>query len=213
MKYLVQPIACLALVLPALAHAQIYMCKDASGRTLTSDRPIPECADRAVREFGKDGAKRRDLPPPPTAEERRQQKLDEEKRKADALAAEERAKSDRLLLERYATEKDIEAARRRALELVQDHIKREEASVAAADKQLTQVRAEEEAQKKKGAAPTPDLKRRLDEAAKALAGRTKSMEDYKAEAAKINTKYDEILTRFREIKSQGVAKSAATAPK
>ena len=50
-----------AIVLPLfLAHValhaqKIYMCKDESGHTLTSDRPIPECEGRAIREFDKSG--------------------------------------------------------------------------------------------------------------------------------------------------------------
>ena len=47
MKILIKTLLCLSFVLsPCLAQAKIFMCKDASGRTLTSDRAIPECADR-----------------------------------------------------------------------------------------------------------------------------------------------------------------------
>ena len=91
-----------AIVLPLLlmhaaVHAQkIYMCKDESGRTLTSDRPIPECEGRAIREFDKGGMVKRDIPPPPTAEQKRQMPIDDDKRKAEAEAADERRRADRL---------------------------------------------------------------------------------------------------------------------
>ncbi len=46
---------CVLAVSPLLAQAEIYICKDASGKTLTSDRPIMECQDRKVRVLGKNG--------------------------------------------------------------------------------------------------------------------------------------------------------------
>ncbi|MDF3035707.1 MAG: hypothetical protein K0S28_981, partial [Paucimonas sp.] len=82
-------------ILPA--SAQIYMCKDASGRTLTSDRPIPECSNREMREMGKDGVTRRVIAAPLTAEEKRKRTQEEEKKKAEATALEEQRKSDRAL--------------------------------------------------------------------------------------------------------------------
>ena len=54
-------------LLPWTAQAQFFQCKDASGRTLSSDRPIPECADRPVRELGRNGMLKREVPPPLTA--------------------------------------------------------------------------------------------------------------------------------------------------
>ena len=49
------------------AHATIFMCKDASGRTITSDRPIPECAERTVWEYGNTGSLKREIAAPLTA--------------------------------------------------------------------------------------------------------------------------------------------------
>src|SRR3569832_1847253 len=49
--------------LSSTAHAQdILMCKDAYGKTFTSDRPIPECSGRAVRQLDRNGLVRRDIP-------------------------------------------------------------------------------------------------------------------------------------------------------
>lgn len=48
----------------------IYVCVDAKGRKLTSDRPIPECIDREQRELGPSGSVRRTIAPTLTAQER-----------------------------------------------------------------------------------------------------------------------------------------------
>lgn len=201
MKKSVSTLLFVLLALPALfAQAQIFMCKDAGGKTYSSDRPIPECADRPVRELGRNGTIRREIPAPPTAEEKRQKKLQEEKHKADALAAEEQMKSDRLILARYANEQDINAARKRTLDLVNDQVKREEASVAAAEKQLKELRAQMESYKNKPAAAPPDLARKIEDAGLAVENGNKTIQERSVEIAQIDARFDETLKRYREIR-------------
>jgi hypothetical protein len=191
----------------SIAHAQkMYMCKDASGRTITSDRPIPECADRATKELDRTGMVRREIPPPPTPEQRREQKMKEEKAKADAIIAEEQKQNDRLILAHYANEKDIEASRKRALDLVQERIKRETNDMTALQKNLTAVQAEAAAQTKAKGAPSPVLKHRMDEAEQAIETAKKSLQVREAELVQINTKHDQTLKRFREITGEASAK-------
>ncbi|MDB5761519.1 MAG: hypothetical protein JWQ21_514, partial [Herminiimonas sp.] len=180
---------------PLTVHAQkIFMCKDASGRTLTSDRPIPECADRAVREFDKNGIVRHDIAAPLTAEQKRQKQLEEEKRKADEAAAAEQKQNDRAIVARYRNEEDIAIARKRTVDLVQEQIKREAITLAAAEKRRKDLQAEAELPKNKKAAP-PGLQRNLDEADQAVRDQKKKIQDYEAEAAQINGKFDATLKR------------------
>lgn len=201
------PLSLSLLMAMPIAHAQkMYMCKDASGRTITSDRPIPECADRATKELDRAGMVRREVPPPPTPEQRREQKLKEEKAKADAVLAEEQKQSDRLILAHYGNEKDIEVSRKRALDLVQDRIKRETQDIAALQKNLTAAQAEGAAQTKAKGAPTPAMKHRMDEAEQAVQTAKKGLQAREAELVQTNTKYDETLKRFREITSDASAK-------
>lgn len=200
MKCTVKALFILSFVLtPWIAHAQIYMCKDASGRTITSDRPIPECADRAVREYGKSGVLKRDIPAPLTAEEKRQKQLQEEKQKADATAVEEQRKNDRAIMARYAKEADIEIARKRSVDVVQEQVKRGNASIAASGKQLKQAHAEMESYKKKQAKPPAELQHRVEQAEQSVKDETKTMKENEAEIAQINAKYDQTLKRYREI--------------
>lgn len=207
-----KPTLAISIALPLLmamsiAHAQkMYMCKDASGRTITSDRPIPECADRATKELDRAGMVRREVPPPPTPEQRREQKLQEEKAKADAILAEEQKQSDRLILAHYANEKDIETSRKRALDLVQDRIKRETQDMAALQKNLTALQAEAAAQTKAKGAPTPATKRKMEDAEQTVQTAKKSLQTRETELVQVNTKYDQTLKRFREITSEPSAK-------
>lgn len=190
----------LSLALPmAGVQAQIYMCKDASGRTITSDRPIPECADRAVRELDKSGRTRRDIPAPMTAEEKRRLQQEEEKRKADEAAADEQRKSDRLLRARYKSEADIEEARKRALEQVDDRIKRDKTALASAEKQQQQAQAEADALKKKNATVPTVLQHRIDDASQTVTTTRKAIQGHEADIAEVNAKHDALLKRFREL--------------
>jgi Domain of unknown function (DUF4124) len=61
----------LAVLWVNIAQAQIYACTDAAGKRLTSDRPIPECAERGHREIDYNGVTRRVVPAPLTAEQER----------------------------------------------------------------------------------------------------------------------------------------------
>ena len=64
-------------------EAGIFTCTDARGRTLTADRPIPDCSDRTQRELGPSGVLRRTLEPTYTSQE--QAKRDERVRHSHAL--------------------------------------------------------------------------------------------------------------------------------
>ena len=64
---------CLAALLASTAGpaaAAIYSCVDASGKRLTSDRPIAECSNREQRLLNADGSVRRIVTPDLTADER-----------------------------------------------------------------------------------------------------------------------------------------------
>jgi glucan-binding YG repeat protein len=200
-------LAAAVLAAPA-AHAQIYMCKDASGRTMTSDRPIPECADRSMREYGKTGVLKREIAAPLTAEEKRQKQVEEEKRKADAVAAAEQKKSDNAMLARYRNEADIEVARGRSLAIIDEQIKRETSALAEAEKQQAQSKAALDAAAKKQPKPGQLLVRNAEEAERRVAeGRTR-LKDYREEHAKVNAKFDQTVKRFRELAGGVAAKGS-----
>jgi hypothetical protein len=201
----------MALFLPLIllhwgAQAQIFMCKDASGRTLTSDRPIPECADRTVREFDRSGTARREIPAPLTAEQKRQNQLQEEKRKAEEAAADDQKRSDLAIRMRYRSEADIDVARKRSIEPVEEQLKREKMALAAAEKQQIQVQAEADSHKKKNAAIPAAVQRKVDDSARAISEAKEMIRNRDAEIGLINAKYDATLKRFRELAGTTAAK-------
>lgn len=100
-----------------VAAQGIFTCIDATGRRVSSDRPIAACADREQKELNASGTVRRTLAPTLTAVELAM--LDEN----DKLAAEDRARvaearrRDRTLLARYPSQEAHDRARALAMNL------------------------------------------------------------------------------------------------
>ena len=194
------------LLAPALAHAQakIYVCKDAAGRTLTSDRPIAECSNRPVREIDKSGITRREIAAPPTPEEKQQQAREEAARRAEQHAAEERRHGDRALLARFRSEEEIVSSGQRNVFLVQENVKRETLLLAAAEKRQ-QAAEDELALLARKNQPSHDLRQRLEDADHAVAASRRRLGDYEAEILLINNRTDAMLKRFRELRQERTA--------
>jgi hypothetical protein len=187
-------------------QAQIYMCKDANGRTFTSDRPIAECAGRTLREFDRKGQVRREIPPPPTVEQKRELQAQDEKRRQEEFAADEQRRSDRAMRFRYRSEGEIEVARKRAVEAVQDQVRREAVVLVAVEKRREGAQVEADSYRKKNEPVPGNLQRALNDADRGVRESKKAIADHEAEIASINAKHDATLKRYRAI--TGVASAA-----
>lgn len=194
---------CLLALAPAMAMAQakIYVCKDAAGRTLTSDRPIAECSTRPMREMDNTGITRREIPAPLTAEEKKKTQEEARARRAEEDAAAERRRNDRAILSRFRSEDDIVSIGRRNAAIVQENVKRERQVLVAAEKRQHDVEAEL-ALLPGGAARPAYLRQRLEEADRGVSGSRRRLEDYEAEILLINTRTDATLARFRELQRE-----------
>lgn len=207
MRFACRAALCFPFVLASAGtSAQIYVCKDAAGRTITSDRSIPECADRVMRELDKAGRTRREIRPPPTAEEKRQIQLQEERRKADDLAAQEQRANDRLLRSRFRHEDDIEASRMRLLAPKEDQLRRERATLAAAEKQQQKTQAETDSLKKRNSPVPAELRQQLDDEVQAVGDAMNKIMELEAETSEVNLRHDTMRKRFRELHSASAAR-------
>ncbi|MGJ7582102.1 DUF4124 domain-containing protein [Variovorax sp. RHLX14] len=81
----------------------IFMCTDARGRTLTADRPIPDCADRQQREFSPSGNLRRTLDPEYTPREQAERDARAREAAVQAGRMNDERRRERALLMRYPT--------------------------------------------------------------------------------------------------------------
>lgn len=188
-----------AMSFQAVAFAQIYVCKDASGRTFTSDRYIPECSNRTVRVLDRAGTRRGEIQPPLTDEQKREIHLLDEKRKSEQAALDEQRKNDRALRMRYRNEDDIRQEHERSIGALQEQIRRDKAALAVAEKQMQDMRLEADAFGKKGSPLPIAAQRKLDEAEQSAREQAKAIRGREEEVAALNAKYDRTIKRYREV--------------
>lgn len=131
----------LAWMAAANAHAQIYSCKTQGGRTITSDRPIPECAKLPMRELRQDGALKRHIAPPLTRSQReaaqRQKIID----RADSMRRRQEQARDRALITAYPTMDELDNMRNRQIGIVQTQIDQTYERMVLLHKQLRATQA------------------------------------------------------------------------
>jgi hypothetical protein len=191
-----------ACALPAAAQAQkeggaIFTCTAASGRRLTSDRPIAECMDREQRVLNKDGSLRMIMPPSLTADERAAAEDAEKKKVAEAAAKKDAIRRDRNLLARYPNEAAHKAARDKALDDTRGAIEASEKRLAELQRDRKPLEGEAEFYKGK---PLPaKLKRDMDAIDVALEAQRSTVSNQRIELGRINALYDAELAYLKKL--------------
>lgn len=181
------------------AYADIYTCKDGAGRTLTSDRPIPECADRAMFVRQHPTQRQREVPRTKTAEERRQADEELEKQKIAEQLEDQRRRDELYLLANFKSESDIEITRQKALDVVKEKIRVGSEQLKAVDHLLIELQAEQRNAATKTQAENANLQSRASQLVVSLKNSRESVARYEVEKKLIDTQYDDILSRYRDI--------------
>ena len=190
----------------------IYSCVDSKGRRLTSDRPIAECLDREQRELGRTGIVKRVVPPSYTADERARveaQKKAEEMQRA-RLAEEKRR--DRALLIRYPSKASHDKERTDALlqidEVINAVTKRGETLV----RQRKEIETELEFYQGDANKAPSWLKRKLEDNEQQVQIQKRFLSDQAQEKQRINARFDEELTKLRQLWGNSTGSAATTKP-
>ena len=196
-----------------VAYAQLYVCTDARGRTITADRPPPECADRAVRELRTDGSVRRVIEPPLTPEQKAAREAEAKRQRDEAEKQRAQMRRDLALLETYASEAEIEETRNRALGSRQQLIDRAVQRLEEHKRERTRLDNEAEFYAKR---QMPDkLKRAFESNATLMRTEQRVIDDVRADMDRVNARFDAELRRWRDLVTAGaqpVQRSAGTAP-
>lgn len=173
----------------------LYSCVDGSGRTITSDRPIAQCADRDQRILGPDGSVRGVLRPSASPEE---QTAREERERREALAREERLRDlrrDRLLLARFPDKASHDKVRNEALTTARNAIRAAESRIAQLNAERQKLAAETEFYVGR---PLPaKLAEQIEVNESAIATQKAQIDAQQAEIERVNRNYDEELARLR----------------
>ena len=203
---LVSQMACAS----AWAAQTIYSCTDASGRRLTSDRPIQECLDREQRLMNKDGSSRKVMPPRMSPRERAaQDDVDRQKALADA-AYKDAVRRDRNLLNRFPSE----PAHRKAREAALDDVR---GAIASSEKRIRDLQAERkplqaDAEFYKGKPLPFKLRGALEDNATSQDAQREIIENHRSELGRINGLYDIELGRLKRLWAGAEPGSITDAP-
>ena len=183
-----------------LADAQnIYTCVDSKGRTITADRPIPECADRSQRELTPSGVLKRNLGPALTDHEQAAQD-EKDRRLAEKRAREaEDKRRDRALLQRYPARPAHDQERAAALVQVDEVIKESNKRRVELLDQRRVIANDFEFYVKDPSRAPASLKRRLEENEKNLSGQQKFIGDQEQEKRRVNQRFDNELARLTQL--------------
>lgn len=187
------------------ARAQgIYSCKDASGRTLTSDRPIPECATRPMRELSVSGVTKREIPAPLTKEQLARKQVEEEEQAR--VAAEERREQqrDRALLAAYPSVGSLNTIRAKQIaDLHQDAGNTRKRMIDAhKDLKVALVKfktATVNLTEDKYTAADKAMSRRIDSLRQAILRDDERLKKIELDEVRLNQRFDEDEQRLRRI--------------
>lgn len=204
--------AALAVGVCSIAQAQgIYSCVDATGRKITSDRPIAECIDRPQRQINPSGTVKRVVGPSLTAQERDvQEQKDKAAAEVRAREAEEKRR-DRALLLRYPSRAVHDRERVEALDQIDAVIKAASKRTTELAGQRKAIDADFEFYKSDPAKAPASLKRRLEENTSSVAVQKRFIADQDAEKKRVNMRFDEELVKLNQLWAMGGAVPAAAA--
>lgn len=186
--------SCLLLSTAQVAQADIYLCRDANGTLVSTDRITNDCLTYGGRVIGPDGTVRRRILTP-----KEQAMAAQEREAAQNLSRQQRdrQREDRALLLRYPDEAALEQAR------VND-LARPNALIADAQKQLAAL-ARQRKQLNIDAqfypqGPLPlELRTKFDENKVLTQQETRLIAEQNEEIARINREYDALRARMKPL--------------
>ncbi len=191
----------LAAALAAMTHAvaDTYKWIDDKGKVQYTDR-LPPDLGRGMTELNKQGMTRKVTEPAPTAEQRKAKEEELVREREAERARRYKRYQDDALLSSYASEKDIDLARRRNLALVGAGINSAEARIKALEKRRIYLQRETLFYEKK---PVPEkLKRELASVVAEIPKQHALIQEKNQEALEVINRYEEQKARFRELKAQ-----------
>ena len=178
----------------------IFTCS-VNGKTFSGDRPPPECANTDMRELNRDGSVRRIIARPPTQDELRARAMEAKKRLEEEDKQLAQRRRDKSLLEAYASDEEIEAARAKSLETAMQSMARAQARIDSLNGERKKLDDEAEFYKKR---VLPDqIKRSFVSNQQEVSQAEKILNDAVAETKRINERFDAEKKRFRELLAQG----------
>lgn len=176
------------------AHADIYLCRDANGTLVTSDRMTNDCLTYGGKVIGPDGTVRRRIL---TVKEQAALAQAQEAARNQARQQRDQQREDRALLLRYPNEAALEASRINDLNRPQTMIQDARKRLESLERQLKQLRIEAQFYPQ---GPLPlELRTKFDENKVLTQQENDLIVGQNAEIARINREYEALRVRLKPL--------------
>ena len=175
----------------------IFVCRDASGRTISGDRPSPDCAQQPLRELNAYGVTTREIPAPLTPEQLRRKAIADEAARIDAIKQRQSDARDRALLLAYADIEALELARERQLAELRHEILVAEGRMIASHKDLDAANAQ-----LKELAPSPareGVRRNVRIISQSILADNEAIKRLRTELVEADQRFDADRLRLRQL--------------
>lgn len=179
------------------AQAKITCC-DVEGKRTCGD-PMPlQCYNKAKTEIGKGGVAK-EIEAPLTPEQREAREKAEALKKEEEKRIAEQQRRDMALLASYTSEKEIDAARNRAIADIEKNATQAKNRLDAAQKKKAKLDQEREFYK--GKALPPALDQQVTDNESEVAAQQKILDQKDLDIKEVNKRYDEDKARFTKLKA------------
>jgi hypothetical protein len=185
-----------------LAAAAVYKWVDEKGATHYGDTIPPEYVDRGNTQLDKSGIERKKIAPTLTPEQIKAREDEQAKKREAAKQEAEQARKDKILLDAYASEREIELVKNRNILVIDNVIKGTQRRIdelktrrQLLDKEKAALDAEQ-----KPLSPTQQREQKAIESE--LPAMEKQLEQKNREVEMLKAKYDADAKRYREISGQ-----------
>ena len=199
------------LPLAAAAQSSSFRCVGNDGKKYYGSTVPPECLGRPVEQLNAQGMVIKRFDAQASAAEREKKALEDEERKKREVISKEEGRRNRALLATYTSEKDIDAARARALKENEGAVKDIEKRIGGLKTRITQLKKELEFYEGKNKPPaklTDDIR----SAEFDIKTQEQLMATKQREVDQINARYDDDKKRYIELTKGAGAAASAPAP-
>lgn len=190
--------------------AGIYSCEDASGRRITSDRPIAACMDREQRVLGASGVEKARIGPRLSDQEKLEVEERERRLVREKAQSQEQARRDRALLQRYPRQELHLAARATALEQVDELLQLSRQRIDTLRGERRSQEQELEFYRRDPSKAPATLQRNLTEIDAAIAQQTRYAQTQQEERNRIQQRFDAELQLLQRMWTATPSGSATT---
>lgn len=196
-------IALAALCAAGTASAQqIFICTDAHGRRLTSDRPILECIDREQRVLSSTGAPQRTLPPSYTAAERAGVEAKARAQSEERSRQAEDRQRQRALLIRFPNQELLDHERATALARVDEVIATADQGIVVLEKERQKLESEAASHGRDGKRTPASLLHAIEENERQHKAQRRQVLEHQQERAQVNQQFDRMQSQLNTLWQQ-----------